>query len=236
MNRSSQAVVLLLVGALVVRQAITDEYLHFVNPWMRSPLLVSGGLLIALAALHAATDWRTLLSQAASDDERAQDHSERGHEVPRAAWLLVAPVLVFFLVAPAELGSYAAERRLSEVREPAQYVAMRPLPPGDPVRVTLVDFLVRSEHDPGRSLAGREIELVGFVTSKDDGSWFVTRFVMGCCAADATAYRVPVEGVAAPPDEAWVEVIGRWDEGRPARPTLKATLVRRTEPPRRPYE
>jgi uncharacterized repeat protein (TIGR03943 family) len=102
--------------------------------------------------------------------------------------------------------------------------------------LTLVDFLVRSEYDPGESLAGRKLQLVGFVTSKDDGSWFVTRFVMGCCAADATAYRVPVEGVAAPPDEAWVKVTGVWEESTPARPTLNASTVERVEPPRRPYE
>ena len=233
MNRNSQAVVLLLVGVLVVRQAIADEYLHFVNPWMRWPLLVSGGLLIALAALHAAADWRALLSQTASDDDGGRrDQSD----VPRAAWLLIAPVLVVFLVAPAELGSYAAERRLSEVPEPPEYLAMRPLPPGDPVRVTLVDFLVRSEYDPGESLAEREVQLVGFVTSKAGGSWFVTRFAMGCCAADATAYRVSIEGADPPPDEEWVKATGTWDQSRPARPTLDAAIVERIEPPARPYE
>jgi uncharacterized repeat protein (TIGR03943 family) len=230
-NRDSQAVVLLLAGVHVLRLVVSGDYLAFVNPWMRWPLLASGALLVLLAVRHVLQGWRRRRAQL---DPGAGD--EVDSPVSRTAWLVVTPILVTFLVAPGALGSHAAERRLAEVPEPPQYAAMNPLPAGDPVRVGLVDFIVRSRYDPAGSLAGRRIELLGFVTTGEAGGWHVTRFTMGCCAADATAYRVAVEGADAPPEETWVRVTGQWDSTTPRRPTLTADEVVVVDPPARQYE
>jgi uncharacterized repeat protein (TIGR03943 family) len=234
-KRDSQAVVLLLVGGVIVKLTLSGDLLFFVNPWMRWPLLLSGSLLAALALVHFASDWKQLAATS-RDDVPTEPRDADDHDAPPVAWLLLAPVLVVFLVAPPALGSFAAERRLRDVPEPAQYVAMRPLRGPDPVRVTIQDFLVRSEYDPGLSLAERELELIGFVTVSKGGDWFLTRFTMGCCAADASAYRLRVVGAPAPPAEDWVRLTGTWDAEQPKRPTLVASTVERIEPPKRPYE
>ena len=236
MKRESQAVVLMLVGGFVLRLTLSGDLLSFVNGWMRWPLLLSGGLLVVLGLLEFASDWRTALSAPDGDAADATDPDEHGHRAPKVAWFLLAPVLVIFLVAPPALGSFSAERRLREVPEPAEYAAMRPLRGPEPVPVTITDFLVRSEYDPGLSLSGKRVQVTGFVTTNKSGEWFATRFVMGCCAADAAAYRVRVEGAPPPPDEAWVRITGEWDATQPERPTLQAEEVERVAEPKRPYE
>jgi uncharacterized repeat protein (TIGR03943 family) len=87
-------------------------------------------------------------------------------------------------------------------------------------------------------LADHDVRLTGFVT-RDGDDWFVTRLTMRCCAADASAYRVRVDGMAAPPEEQWVQVTGSWVPGTGAdggTPALVASEVQEVAEPRQPYE
>lgn len=216
MTRGTQGLVLGVLGALLLRLAITGDHLFFVNAWMRWPLVGSGVLLIALA-LHQA---------------RTPGH----HHAPRAAWLLVLPVLVVFLVAPAPLGSYVADRRVNQLPpQPAGYFPA--LPAADVLPMKVIDFVVRAEFDTGRTLEDRTVELTGFVSTQGD-RWFVTRIAINCCAADAAAYRVQVEGPPAPPRDSWVTVTGTWlpAGGTGSTPALHGADVVPVARPRSVYE
>ena len=93
---------------------------------MRWPLIVCGVFLIVLALADL---WR---------DQGSQDDGHDAH-VPRAAWLLFAPSLVFFLVAPPALGAHFAERAQTAVVpvRDASEVSLPPLPgEGRPARPT----------------------------------------------------------------------------------------------------
>jgi uncharacterized repeat protein (TIGR03943 family) len=113
------------------------------------------------------------------------------------------------------------------------------------VRLTLAEFSSRAMYDSGRSLKGRTVRMTGFVTQDDDGTWYVTRLYVTCCAADATASKVEIRGTdlsGPPPTDAWVTVTGTWrpkgglgsDAAWP--PVLDAGSVVRVKQPSDPYE
>jgi uncharacterized repeat protein (TIGR03943 family) len=195
-TRATQTLLLAVTGAVLVRMAAGDSYLRYVNSWMRWPLIACGVFLIVLALADL---WR---EQGSQDDDHAA-------HVPRAAWLLFAPSLVFFLVAPPALGAHFAERAQNAVVpvESSGEVTLPALPAVDPVPLLLDDVLLRAAYDGGATLADRRLELTGFVSRDKDGTWYVTQFGMNCCAADATVMRVAASGVEAPPDDQWVRVV-----------------------------
>jgi uncharacterized repeat protein (TIGR03943 family) len=182
--------------------------------------------------------------------EHEHEHSpghghEHGHGAagPRIAWLLTLPALALLLFPPPALGSYSAEREAAQ--RAAQGVGAFPaLPAGDPVELTLGAFGSRAIYDSGHSLKGRTVRMTGFVTHGDDGTWYLTRLSLTCCAADATTSKVEVRGAAdgAPPVDTWVTVTGTWhpegelgtDSAWP--PVVDASAVRRVRQPADPYE
>ena len=98
MRRDVQAIVLILVGGAVLRITIGDTFLNYVQEPMRPWLLLSGGILVVLGVL-ALID---VLRKGRAADDEATPHDEphehddghgHGHGGPRAAWLLLLPVL-----------------------------------------------------------------------------------------------------------------------------------------------
>lgn len=179
------------------------------------------------------------------DDDHPHTHTHtHGHDhshSPRIAWLLTLPALALLLFPPPALGSYSAEREAAQ--RAAQGIGhFAALPAGNPVELTPAEFSSRAIYDSGRSLAGRTVRLTGFVTRDDDGTWYVTRLLVACCAADATTSKVEIRDADAPPVDAWVTVTGTWrpkgklgtDAAWP--PVLDAAAVRRIAQPVNPYE
>ncbi|MFK4156478.1 hypothetical protein ACI2LV_31470 [Streptomyces fungicidicus] len=85
---------------------------------------------------------------------------------------------------------------------------MPALPVGEPVELSLAEAGSRAAHDSVHSLKGRTIRLTGFVTTGDDGTWYVTRLRVACCAADATAVTAEIGGAGPPETDTWVT--GTW--------------------------
>ncbi|MGV9449917.1 TIGR03943 family putative permease subunit [Streptomyces sp. NPDC003635] len=224
MRRYGPAVLLLLVGGAILRISLFSElYLRYVQPGLRPYLVVSGAVLVVLGLVAA-----------------VGSRGGPGHH-PRVAWLLTLPALALLLFPPPALGSYSAGREAAE--RAAQGVGTFPaLPSADPVELTLGEFTSRAIYDSERSLKGRTVRMTGFVTHDADGSWYLTRLLVSCCAADATTARVEIRGADAPPDDTWVTVTGTWhpegtlgsDEAWP--PVLEAESVRRVGQPANPYE
>ncbi|MFE2210556.1 TIGR03943 family putative permease subunit [Streptomyces canus] len=249
MRRYGSCLLLALVGASVLRISLFGElYLRYVQAGLRPYLVVSGGVLVLLGGVMAVG--AAFVRRARDDDEPTDDHGhggdhEHGHGVagPRVAWLLTLPALALLLFPPPALGSYSAEREAAQ--QAAQGVGTFPaLPAGDPVELTLGEFGSRAIYDSGRSLKGRTVRMTGFVTHGDDGTWYLTRLHVTCCAADATTSKVEVRGAAdgAPPVDTWITVTGTWhpkselgtDGAWP--PVVDASAVRRVREPADPYE
>jgi putative membrane protein len=209
-NRRAQGALLLVAGGAVLRVGLTDVYLRYVRAGLRPFLLVTGVVLIVAAV---ATFWYEF---------RGGKPREHHHE-PRVAWLLLLPVLALIVVVPPALGSYAASRAGTALQAPPGFPA---LPPGDPLRMTVLDYATRAVFDHGRSLAGRRITITGFVTLGDNGQPLLTRMVLNCCAADAQPVKVGLTG-RVPPDlrpDTWLDVVGTYTD-RQARDAVNGAPI-----------
>ncbi|WP_307680137.1 TIGR03943 family protein [Streptomyces sp. V4I2] len=243
MRRYGAPLLLALMGAAVLRISLFSElYLRYVQAPLRPYLIVSGVVLVLLGVVMAGV--RRFAPDAHEEDAHEADGHEEGghhHHGPRVAWLLTLPALALLLFPPPALGSYSAGREAAQ--RAAQGVGTFPaLALGDPVELTLAEFNSRAIYDSGRSLKGRTVRMTGFVTHGEDGTWYVTRLYVTCCAADATAGKVEARGDDAPPVDTWVTVTGTWhpkgrlgsDEAWPA--VLDVTSVERVKQPADPYE
>ncbi|MEU1543459.1 TIGR03943 family protein [Actinacidiphila glaucinigra] len=250
MNREAQAVVLLLTGVALLHAGLSDLYLRYVKAGLQPLLLAAGAVLVAAAA---ATAWYELrgsrrTGQGPCDGhEDAHDgaHEAAGahpHHEPKVAWLLVLPVLALVLVAPPALGSYSAARTGTSVPRPFGFPA---LPAGDPLRMETGDYAGRAVYDGGRSLGGRQLILTGFVSIGRDGTPYLTRMVLNCCAADARPVKIGLTGQVPPvlrPD-AWLEMTGTYTPRRAKDPVndgpvpfLDVSRARPVREPAEPYE
>jgi uncharacterized repeat protein (TIGR03943 family) len=260
-NRDTQSVLLVLLGGAIVRISMDDTYLRYVRSWTRPYLLTAGVLLVVLGMVSL---WREHLArrarvtaagqpsvadpagppavQLADNDDYGHDHDHDHDHGPRVAWLLLLPIFAIFLVAPPALGSYAAGRGENNVAKPQDDSSFAPLPAGDPVPTTLADYATRAIWDQGRSLQGRRVRLVGFVSPRPGGGYYVTRLVITCCAADARPIKIAVQGSAGQvTTDSWIAVTGSYD-GMDAGakqeqiPIIRADVVEPVKVPSEPYE
>lgn len=248
MRRYGAAVLLLLTGGAVLRISLFSElYLRYVQAGLRPYLVVSGVVLVVLGVVAALTQRAEAEADGHVDDGGEHDGNEQhghGHSHghgPRIAWLLTLPALALLLFPPPALGSYSADREAAQ--QAAQGVGAFPaLPAGNPLKLTVGEFSSRAIFDSGRSLKGRTVSLTGFVTHGDDGTWYVTRLLVSCCAADAAAGKVEIRDADAPVTDTWVTVTGTWvpkgklgsDAAWP--PVLDAGSVKKVAEPSNPYE
>ncbi|MET9012977.1 TIGR03943 family putative permease subunit [Streptomyces olivaceoviridis] len=229
MNRQAQAAVLFLLGGALLHAGTTDLYLRYVKAGLRPLLLASGAVLIAAAL---ATAWY----------ERRRDRERHPHPEPRVAWLLLLPLLALILIAPPALGSYSALRSGTALQKPYGY---GPLPAGDPVPLSVVDYASRAAYGHGRSLHGRAVRVTGFLALDHAGRPYLVRMALNCCAADAQPVKIALTGALPPvlrPD-AWLEVTGAYAPGLARDPVndgpvpyLKVTSSRPVPVPRDPYD
>ncbi|MFF1813731.1 TIGR03943 family putative permease subunit [Streptomyces sp. NPDC058251] len=250
----------------------SDLYLRYVQAGLRVYLVVSGLALVVLgllAAVRATTTTttepptETTATTGTYDEEHDEEHEggddpdhtpnhnhtpnhDDNHDhdharTPRIAWLLAVPAAALLLFPPPALGSYSAGREAAQ--RAAQGVGTFPaLPAGNPVDLTLGQFTSRAIYDSGRSLKGRTVRMTGFVTRGANGTWYLARLLITCCAADASTYKIQVKGADAPVNDTWVTVTGTWhpkgklgsEEAWP--PVLDATGVKTVKQPANPYE
>lgn len=262
-NRQSQAAVLFLLGAALLHAGTTDLYLRYVKAGLRPLLLASGAILIVTAL---ATAWyehrRTKQNPKQGPGERQGQEQgqkqEQGqeqvpgrdevdvpahtHPEPRVSWLLILPLLALILVAPPALGSYSATRTGTALQEPLAYPA---LPATDPLPLSVVDYAGRAVYDHGRTLTGREVRLTGFVALDHDGTPYLVRMALNCCAADAQPVKVGLTGAIPPvlqPDT-WLTLTGTYTPRTTHDPVndgpipfIEVTDAKPTPVPRDPYD
>ncbi|SDZ25874.1 TIGR03943 family protein [Micromonospora pattaloongensis] len=252
MNRQAQAVVLLLFGGAVVKASVTDMYLRYVKEGLRPFLIVAGLLLIAAAVMTLWYDLRRRRPTPATEGGPEHDHGHEhhghdhgnGHHEPRVGWLLILPVLGLLLVSPPALGSYAAAQAGTALAG-QQLSDYPPLPEGDPVKISVLDYASRAIFDEGASLGQRRVQLSGFVATGPDGQPMLARIILSCCAADGRPIKVGLEGEAPAglAADTWVEVVGGYSprtESDPVNgesiPYLRVESWREIPVPKQQYE
>lgn len=227
---ATQGLVTAVLGILLLRIVATEDYLRYVQPWMRWPLIVTGIVLLVMSIRPALGIIR------------------HEHRVPMSSWLLTLPAVVVFAVAPPALGAYIAERRPVQSQPPTPKLdeISEPTTSG-PRSLSVEEFTWGAgQADDPMSLTGSEVELEGFVSSDKRGGWYVTNLVIFCCAADVAVERIRIVGQLSPPRDQWVRVTGIWVDGTgrwvkesgpdPSNPaTITASNVVRIPTPKDPY-
>lgn len=214
-RRRFHAVVLLLVGATLLKVTLDGGYLRYVKPGGRPLLLVAGAVLLVVAA-----------ASLRARDAAHHDHGD-GHRHGRfdVAWLLLAPMLALLVIAPRALGSFTAARAGTALGA-ASTSRLPALPDGDPVRLSLLDYASRAVFDRGASLRGRQVDVSGFLLSGQHGSWYLTRMVITCCAADAQPVKVGLAGDSLGGVRAndWIDAVGGYTGRADADPVNAGTI------------
>ncbi|MEV0932542.1 TIGR03943 family putative permease subunit [Streptomyces phaeochromogenes] len=218
-------------GRQAARTSAGDDIVTEASPRTDAPAQVG-----TLAAPHgqAHTD--------ADADTHADAHAHVHHE-PRISWLLVLPLLALILVAPPALGSYSAMRTGTALQK--QPWGFADLPAGETIRLNLVDYAGRAAYDHGRSLDHRHIKIAGLLALDRDGTPYLVRMALSCCAADAQPVKIGLTGRIPPvlrPDS-WLEVTGTYTAKRTKDPVndgiipfLDVTEVKPVKAPRDPYD
>ncbi|WP_455361397.1 TIGR03943 family putative permease subunit [Streptomyces sp. SYSU K21746] len=255
MRRHVQSVLLLLIGAGVLRVSLfSDIALRYVKEGLQ-PFLVAAGFVLAGLGLVAA--WRDGVPFARMDHLEDEDEDEEsdagggsshaspghghGHDHshgPRVAWLLLPPALALLFFAPPALGAYTAARDNAKVVE--EYDRFEPLPARGPAPLSLTEFIARAQQDEKQSLKGRTVVMEGFVTPGRNGTWDLTRLLVSCCAADSQSLTIRAYGAPPPDADTWVRVTGTWHPGgtlgtASAALALDVTSLQRIPQPAVPY-
>ena len=167
----------------------------------------------------------------------------------RAAWssLAVVALPVALGLAPQQpLGSAALGNRQVAVASlpPTAERSVTRIAPVQPERRSMLDWLVEFHvADDARRFAGKEAQITGFVhrrASLGSDQVQLSRYLMSCCVADATAIGIVVQApeLAVVPDDRWLTVTGRFVVGEidgAQVPVLVADDVAQIDPPPVPY-
>lgn len=119
---------------------------------------------------------------------------------------------------------------------------------GEVAEMSLISFMEITYYDETEALAGVPLRLIGFVMPSPgrSGEFLLSRFLINCCAADATLMQAGILDVrgGVPAQETWVSVTGRWfpdrqgglltPDGFPV-PELVAEKVEVIAAPENPY-
>jgi uncharacterized repeat protein (TIGR03943 family) len=233
MRRETTNILLMLLGGALVKITLNGTYVRYVKPTAKPWVLAAGVIMVGLAVIAIAQDMLTT---------RPAPHPDDHHHSGRWAWLLLLPVLAIFLVAPPALGADSVLRAGNRTAPVRQGSAFPPLPRAAVVPIAMGEFITRSVWDPSNSLAGRTVALTGFVVHAN-GTDYVARLVITCCAADATPMKVALTGRQADelPDNQWVRVAGVLRPGSATEangytPTFAVSSLTTVDPPEDPYE
>ena len=153
--------------------------------------------------------------------------------------LLVAPVVVLLALPPATLGTFSAPKKATYSGSSAGFYWTF----DENSEVTLLMVAAAQTSDEGSQVlakrAGSEVDFVGFVARNADtpaDELLLTRYVITCCAADATVAQVRVVNVTPGlfDQEDWVEVKGIiYPIGRQV--IVVASSIEEAPRPDRPY-
>ena len=181
-------------------------------------------------------------------DHHHHDHAghDHNHGLTWGGIVLVSlPIVLGLLVPPQPLGASAMENREIDIggANSVMPAVVRSVAEKDPLQRNILDWVTSFRGAPtsGESFNGVEAEVIGFVYHElegEDNAFWVARFIVGCCVADASPVALAVEwGQAADlPEGEWVRVRGRFREtpGAPA-PVLVAERVDVVPAPNQPY-
>lgn len=230
MNRSLKALTLMGLGLYLYSRIFTGTLLFYINQRFAWLVMMAGVVLVAIGA-----SYRYRLDQ---------DHAHHAHAFSWGGVALIGILIALgLLVPPKPLGASAMGNRQVNLGTLASSQ-------GNSIMATkvgeknILDWLVAFQNTPDpAAFTNQPAHLIGFVYRDDrfEGeSFMLSRFVVSCCVADATAIGLIVHSplAASLPGDQWVEVSGHFEpgqfSGKPT-PILITEAITRTTAPNQPY-
>jgi uncharacterized repeat protein (TIGR03943 family) len=118
-----------------------------------------------------------------------------------------------------------------------------PLPAGANPAVPLKEFVQRALYDPTGSVSKHPVTVIGFIAPAGENftdGYSIAQLIISCCAADARAIRVHVDGPPPFPENTWVRAVitaypGSGTLANEYVPTASVASIVKTPQPDDPY-
>jgi uncharacterized repeat protein (TIGR03943 family) len=248
MTARTRAAICLIMSVLLFRLAITGQHRKFVRPGL-GPFLLLSAVVLALATFVSYRANRAAHHDTDTHDHDTHDHDTHDHDnhdhdnhdvhehsTPRVGSALFAVAAVLFVVAPGSLSSFglrngnaAAARTAASSYAPLERNAETPM--------AIKDFVGRAFEADAVTLQGATVRMTGFIDDSTSTELRLARYQIACCAADAQAAIVRLEGTERPPGKAvWVTITGTFAGIRDTVPTVEVASIAVVEEPTEPYE
>jgi uncharacterized repeat protein (TIGR03943 family) len=227
---SVKALTVLGLGLYLYSRIFSGTLLFYINQRFAWLVMLAGILLMAIGASYR---YRS-----------NHDHAYHTHAFSWGGVLLIGLVIALgLLVPPKPLGAAAMGNREVNMGTlvSTQGNSAMPTRAGEK---NILDWLIAFQNTPDpAAFAHQPAHLIGFVYRDDrfnSENFMLSRFVVSCCVADATAVGLIVRSpqAASLPGDQWVEVSGHFEPGEfSSKPTpiLITDAITRTTPPNQPY-
>jgi uncharacterized repeat protein (TIGR03943 family) len=242
MFRSYQGLILLGLCVFFVSKAINGQLTWYINSRF-VPLTIVG---IAFLAIMAQTIFTEIRRSRQHELEHPEHHHEHDHAPSSSAlWIMFIPLAIGLLIPARPLDSAAFTTKGFNTSAPlvSSDSSAQIFETESQERNILQWLKLFNYQDDITEFIGQEASVVGFVYFGDEletDQFFVSRFVVSCCAADGFAIAMPVqwEKSKSLEQDAWVVVRGRIEsielDGRRT-PMIVAESVEPTGVPAQPY-
>lgn len=245
-QRSLQTLILAALGAFLLQKIFSGTLYWYIN--QRFMFLVAGagvGLLVLAQSVWRARPARSETHE--HDPAEPHHHHDHAHASLSGGVLLITalPVLLGVLIPARPLGAEAVANKGLNTGAPLTAAS------GSAVKLDLapesrsvLDWVRAYNYEANPAVYdGQPADVIGFVyhdARLPAGQFFVGRFTLNCCVADASAIAMAVAWPAEQdlPDNSWVRVRGPVQaaalNGQPI-PLIQAASVESVSEPEQPY-
>lgn len=242
MFRSYQGLLLFGLCVFFALKAVNGQLTWYINARF-VPLTIFGMIFLAILA-------QTIFTEIRRSRKHEMEHPDHHHEhdhAPSAAnlWVMLVPLAIGLLIPARPLDSSAFSTKGFNTSAPlVNSDSSASIFETESEELNILQWLkIFNYQDDVTEFIGQKASVVGFVYFDDQletDQFFVSRFVVSCCAADSFAIAMPVRWEKSPElkQDAWVVVRGSIEsielEGRRT-PMIVAESVEATDIPAQPY-
>ncbi|NJN79036.1 MAG: TIGR03943 family protein [Anaerolineales bacterium] len=240
LTRSFQGLILLGLCIFFTSKAMNGQLTWYINSRF-IPLTLFGIVFLAILAQTVFAEVRRARQEHAEEHDHHHDHEHS----PAGLWIMLIPLLIGVLIPPRPLESSALESKGLNTNAPlVSSDSSAQLFETESEERNILDWLkLFTYNNDLAQFTGQKASVIGFVyfdESLDESQFYVSRFVVSCCAADGFAIAIPVQwnNLSSLEQDSWVQVKGTIEtitiDDRSI-PLIVAESIQEVPVPERPY-
>lgn len=208
--RSFQGLILLGLCLFFTSKVVNGQLTWYINARF-IPLTLFGIVFLAILA-------QTLFAEVKRSRQQEQDEHDHHHEhthSPTGLWIMLIPLAIGILIPARPLDSSALDSKGLNTNAPlVSDDSSAKLFETESEERNILDWLkLFNYNDDVTQFTGQTASVIGFVYFDEalgENQFYVSRFVVSCCAADGFAIAMPVQwnDISTLEQDAWVQVKG----------------------------